>query len=87
MQAGKFALRAVVLAIAFFWAQTASAQGAAISTMRPASAVTACRGSQCARADGSTRSLFVSGDQLAKSVHGKALALHRLPYDDNRTAA
>ncbi len=29
MQAGKFALRAVVLAIAFFWAQAASAQGAA----------------------------------------------------------
>jgi cytochrome b subunit of formate dehydrogenase len=27
MQAGKIALRAVVLAIAFFWAQTASAQG------------------------------------------------------------
>jgi cytochrome b subunit of formate dehydrogenase/nitrate/TMAO reductase-like tetraheme cytochrome c subunit len=72
MQAGKFALRAVVLAIAFFWAQAASAQGAANLDNATCLGCHGVPGFAAPRADGQMRSLSVAADHFADSVHGKA---------------
>ncbi len=72
MQAGKFARRAVVLTIAFFWAQAASAQGAANLDNATCLGCHGIPGFAARRADGQARALSVVPDQFANSVHGKA---------------
>ena len=73
MDAGKLALRAVVLATILVWVQAASAQGADNLANATCLGCHGVSGFAAPRADGQTRSLFVPADQFANSVHGKAL--------------
>jgi len=94
MQAGKVALRAVVLAVGFFWAQAASAQGAANLDNATCLGCHGTPGFAAPRADGQARPLFVAPDQFADSVHGKALrcidchtTITELPHKNASTTA
>ena len=60
------------LAVAFFWAQAASAQGAANLDNATCLGCHGTPGFAAARAGGQTRPLFVAPDRFAESVHGKA---------------
>jgi cytochrome b subunit of formate dehydrogenase len=66
------ALRTIALAIAFFWAQTASAQGAANLDNATCLGCHGSPGYAWPGADGEMHSLFVPADQFANSVHGDA---------------
>ena len=88
MQAGKFARRAVVLTIAFFWAQAASAQGAA--NLDNATCL-GCHGTRgfCRAA---RRRAIAPAVRCARSICRQCArqgvgALRRLPHDDHRAAA
>ena len=72
MQAEKFSLRAVVLAIVVFWVQAASAQGAANLDNATCLGCHGTPGFAAPRADGQTRALFVAPEHFTESVHGKA---------------
>ncbi len=73
MHVGKFALRAIVLTAVFVCVQAANAQGAENLDNATCLGCHGVPGFTMPRPDGSARSLFVSVDQLANSVHGKAL--------------
>ena len=87
MHAGKLALRAVVLAASLVWVQAASAQGAENLDNATCLGCHGVSGFAAPRADGQTRSLFVSGGSICRQRARQGAALRRLPYDNNRAAA
>ena len=72
MHAGKFALRAAVLAVLLVWVQAAGAQGPPSLDNATCLSCHGVTGFAAPRADGKSRSLFVAADHFAGSVHGKA---------------
>ncbi len=73
MRAGKFVWQSIALTIVLACAQAAGAQAAGNLDNASCLACHGVTGFAAPRADGKSRPLFVSADQFAASVHGKAL--------------
>ncbi len=95
MDVGKFALWAAALTTLLVWMQAASAQGTDNLVNATCLGCHGAPGFSAPRADGGMRSLFVTANQFADSVHGKTLrcvdchtTITKLPHTNaSKTAA